>query len=216
VTPAADRTTLPGVDAQAIRRAALVTLRRAICERFPPGAERRTQLRWLTEAVAARQSGVRPQTKTPPEGGASLRMLDRPQRATVRRESPEPTTARPKRASVAGSGTPVVSLVQCAASRHPVVSAVRFCGQPSERLPHQLTDYPSTPNSQVPRRQRPPIPKTLPHKWHRARIQGVGTAMKAACSSETQAGHRQCLQVTSQGIGSITSPACRIKSGVKR
>jgi hypothetical protein len=31
---------------EALKRAALVTLRRAICERFPPGPERRAWLRW--------------------------------------------------------------------------------------------------------------------------------------------------------------------------
>jgi hypothetical protein len=35
------------VDDEAIRRAAFITLRRAICERFPPGAERRAWLRWV-------------------------------------------------------------------------------------------------------------------------------------------------------------------------
>ena len=36
-----------GMDGKAIRRAALVTLRRAILERFLPGAERTAWLRWL-------------------------------------------------------------------------------------------------------------------------------------------------------------------------
>jgi hypothetical protein len=36
-----------GMDEKAIKRVALVTLRRAICERFPPGPERRAWLRWL-------------------------------------------------------------------------------------------------------------------------------------------------------------------------
>jgi hypothetical protein len=36
-----------GMDAQAIRRAALITLRRAICERFPPGKARAELLSWL-------------------------------------------------------------------------------------------------------------------------------------------------------------------------
>ena len=37
-----------GMDEKAIRRAALLTLRRAILTRFPPGHERRAWLRWLT------------------------------------------------------------------------------------------------------------------------------------------------------------------------
>ena len=44
---------LPGMDEKAIRRAALITLRRAICERFPPGRERRAWLRWLAWVVSA-------------------------------------------------------------------------------------------------------------------------------------------------------------------
>jgi hypothetical protein len=45
------------MDKRAIRRAALITLRRAILERFPPGRERTAWLRWLrarqgTEAPA--------------------------------------------------------------------------------------------------------------------------------------------------------------------
>ena len=36
-----------GMAGNAIRRAALTTLRRAICERFPPGAERAERLAWL-------------------------------------------------------------------------------------------------------------------------------------------------------------------------
>ena len=35
------------MDERAIRRAALVTVRRAILERFPPGRERRAWLRWI-------------------------------------------------------------------------------------------------------------------------------------------------------------------------
>jgi len=35
------------MDAKAIRRAALITLRRAICERFPPGRERDAWLAWV-------------------------------------------------------------------------------------------------------------------------------------------------------------------------
>ena len=42
------------MDEQAIKRAALVTVRRAICERFPPGPERRTWLR-TTDRVLALQ-----------------------------------------------------------------------------------------------------------------------------------------------------------------
>jgi len=41
VTPATACTTPPAMDERAIRRAALTTVRRAICERFPPGPERR-------------------------------------------------------------------------------------------------------------------------------------------------------------------------------
>jgi hypothetical protein len=47
VTPPAGCTTLTGMDEKAIRRAALITLRRATCVRFPPGLERRAWLRWL-------------------------------------------------------------------------------------------------------------------------------------------------------------------------
>jgi hypothetical protein len=36
-----------GMDEKAIRQAALITLRRAILERFPPGRERIAWLRWL-------------------------------------------------------------------------------------------------------------------------------------------------------------------------
>jgi hypothetical protein len=39
------------VDEKAIRRAALITLRRAICERFPLGPERRAWLRWAVRAA---------------------------------------------------------------------------------------------------------------------------------------------------------------------
>jgi hypothetical protein len=37
------------MDEKAIRRAALVTVRRAILERFPPGPERETWLRWAEQ-----------------------------------------------------------------------------------------------------------------------------------------------------------------------
>jgi len=40
-----------GMDEKAVRRAALITLRRAIWERFPPGRERDA---WLTWAATAR------------------------------------------------------------------------------------------------------------------------------------------------------------------
>jgi hypothetical protein len=36
-----------GMNDEAIRRAALVTLRRAICQHFPPGRELRAWLRWI-------------------------------------------------------------------------------------------------------------------------------------------------------------------------
>jgi len=36
-----------GMDSKAIKRAALMTLRRAMLERFPPGRERTAWLRWL-------------------------------------------------------------------------------------------------------------------------------------------------------------------------
>lgn len=41
------------IDAKAIRRAALITLRRAICERFPPGKEQTKWLRWIAAVVSA-------------------------------------------------------------------------------------------------------------------------------------------------------------------
>jgi hypothetical protein len=47
------------MDAKAIRRAALVTLRRAICKRFPPGPERWAHLQWaagLAKSSTPRQS----------------------------------------------------------------------------------------------------------------------------------------------------------------
>jgi hypothetical protein len=47
LTAVASCTTLAHrMDQEAIRRAALITLRRAICERFPPGRERRAWLAW--------------------------------------------------------------------------------------------------------------------------------------------------------------------------
>ena len=52
VTPLADCTTPALMDERAILRAAQITLRRAICERFPPGRERRVWLSWLRELVA--------------------------------------------------------------------------------------------------------------------------------------------------------------------
>jgi hypothetical protein len=45
------------MDEKAIRRAALITLRRAILQSFPPGAERRKRLRWL--AAVARNAKLR-------------------------------------------------------------------------------------------------------------------------------------------------------------
>ena len=47
MTPVSSCPTLARMDEKAIRRAALVTLQRAILERFPPGPERRAWLRWL-------------------------------------------------------------------------------------------------------------------------------------------------------------------------
>jgi hypothetical protein len=41
-----------GVDAKAIRRAALITLRRAMFQRLPPGPQRRAWLQWLVELTA--------------------------------------------------------------------------------------------------------------------------------------------------------------------
>jgi len=43
------------MDAKAIRRAALITLRRAICERFPPGRGHDTWLAWF-ERLSVRVS----------------------------------------------------------------------------------------------------------------------------------------------------------------
>ena len=42
-----------GMDEKAVRRAAFVTVRRAICERFPPGRERAKWLAWANLAVDA-------------------------------------------------------------------------------------------------------------------------------------------------------------------
>jgi hypothetical protein len=52
-------TTLAGMAEQAIRRAALITLRRAICERFPPGPEWRAWLRWVGRCDHETRSEVR-------------------------------------------------------------------------------------------------------------------------------------------------------------
>jgi hypothetical protein len=46
------------MDEKAVRRAALVTLRRAIWEHFPPGVERTGWLRWLTR-IAAKDAAAR-------------------------------------------------------------------------------------------------------------------------------------------------------------
>jgi hypothetical protein len=48
------------MDERAIRRAALITLRRAILERFPPGLERRTWLRWLKTMAPTRGGKTAP------------------------------------------------------------------------------------------------------------------------------------------------------------
>ena len=61
VTLAVSCTTLTGMEEKAIRRAALITLRRAICERFPPGPERQKSLALLVAAGnerAASRSGA--------------------------------------------------------------------------------------------------------------------------------------------------------------
>jgi len=42
------------MDEKAMRRAALITVRRAICERFPPGQERDSWLAWLGRIEANR------------------------------------------------------------------------------------------------------------------------------------------------------------------
>jgi hypothetical protein len=49
-----------GMDEKAIRRAALLTLRRAICKRFPPGRERRAWLTWAVTACAHLASAAQP------------------------------------------------------------------------------------------------------------------------------------------------------------
>jgi len=46
------------MDEKAIRRAALVTVRRAILERFPPGRERDAWLRWV-ERLAEKGGATR-------------------------------------------------------------------------------------------------------------------------------------------------------------
>jgi hypothetical protein len=46
------------MDAKAIRRAALITLRRAICERYAPGAERQAWLAWLERLQSEHASGA--------------------------------------------------------------------------------------------------------------------------------------------------------------
>ena len=58
-----DGTDAGGVDKQAIREAALVTVRRAILERFPPRPERRACLRWFrhfksTEWLSDRSASI--------------------------------------------------------------------------------------------------------------------------------------------------------------
>jgi hypothetical protein len=59
VTPPSICTPLATLDEQAIRRAALITLRRAILQNFPPGPERDERLEWLTRAVSSRQEAWR-------------------------------------------------------------------------------------------------------------------------------------------------------------
>jgi len=54
VTRAAKAWDAGGMDQRAVRRAALVTVRRAIRERFPPGLERTACLRWLLAQHYAR------------------------------------------------------------------------------------------------------------------------------------------------------------------
>jgi hypothetical protein len=51
--------TLPTMDAKAIPRAALVTLRRPVLQNFPPGPERDRRLEWLARAVSGRQEAMR-------------------------------------------------------------------------------------------------------------------------------------------------------------
>src|SRR5262252_7452113 len=78
-----------GMDEKAIRRAALITVRRAICERFPPGRERQAWLRWLT-------------TKTPPVGGRRNRLTLRSFSVPVRR--PVSARLRPSVTLLRGGG----------------------------------------------------------------------------------------------------------------
>jgi hypothetical protein len=49
--PDAASAKLSGMDEKAITRAALITVRRAILERFPPGPERTRWLRWAVHAA---------------------------------------------------------------------------------------------------------------------------------------------------------------------
>jgi len=46
------------MDARAIRGAAFITLRRAICQRFPPGPEREKRLAWLAEVLSMRKAAM--------------------------------------------------------------------------------------------------------------------------------------------------------------
>jgi hypothetical protein len=71
------------MDDEAIRRAALITLRRAICERFPPGAERRAWLRSLERLAAPRNT--RPPTYPRREQRRDRRRTARPLRRRNRR-----------------------------------------------------------------------------------------------------------------------------------
>jgi hypothetical protein len=66
------------VDARAIRRAALITLRRAICERFPPGRERDSWLPWAARIHAEGASG----TWTGPHLPLAMRALSRARERT--------------------------------------------------------------------------------------------------------------------------------------
>jgi hypothetical protein len=58
VTPAAAGITLAAWTRRQIRRAALITLSRAILENFPPGPERDRRLEWLARAVSSRQEAM--------------------------------------------------------------------------------------------------------------------------------------------------------------
>ena len=62
LTTAAARATPVGVDEQAIRRAALVTVRQAILEPFPPGPERSAWLRWAAGLAKKYEAAQQPQT----------------------------------------------------------------------------------------------------------------------------------------------------------